>query len=115
MIKDSIMKRYALALDLQDNPDLIKEYDEYHRAVWPDVINSIRDSGILSMAIYRFSNRLFMIMDVDEGFSFEKKGEMDANNEKVQEWETLMWKYQRAMPGSRPGEKWVIMDKIFEL
>ncbi|MFD2555383.1 L-rhamnose mutarotase [Sphingobacterium tabacisoli] len=109
------MKRYALALDLQDNPDLIKEYDEYHRAVWPDVINSIRDSGILSMVIYRFSNRLFMVMDVGDDFSFEKKGEMDANNEKVQEWETLMWKYQRAMPGSRPGEKWVIMDKIFEL
>jgi len=26
-----------------------------------------------------------------------------------------MWKYQQAVPGAKPGEKWVIMDKIFEL
>jgi len=26
-----------------------------------------------------------------------------------------MWKYQQALPGAQPGEKWVLMDKIFEL
>jgi L-rhamnose mutarotase len=30
---------------------------------------------------------------------------MDAGSEKVQEWETLMWKYQQAVPGAKPGEK----------
>jgi L-rhamnose mutarotase len=33
----------------------------------------------------------------------------------VQEWEELMWKYQQAIPGAKPGEKWVLMNKIFEL
>jgi L-rhamnose mutarotase len=60
-------------------------------------------------------NRLFMIMEVDDSFSFNKKGAMDAANPKVQEWEQLMWKYQQALPGSKPGEKWVLMNKIFEL
>jgi L-rhamnose mutarotase len=54
-------------------------------------------------------------MEVNDEFSFEKKGAMDAGNEKVQEWETLMWKYQQALPGAKPGEKWMLMDKIFEL
>lgn len=109
------MIRQVLALDLVDNPDFIKEYENYHRAVWPEIKASILSSGIENMEIYRFGNRLFMILEVDETFSFERKGQMDANNPKVQEWEQLMWKYQQALPGAKPGEKWVLMDKIFEL
>ncbi|SKB59092.1 L-rhamnose mutarotase [Sphingobacterium nematocida] len=109
------MNTYALALDLQNDPVLIEEYENYHRAVWPEIKESITSSGIVSMEIYRFGNRLFMLMNVTDDFSFERKGEMDAANKKVQEWEALMWKYQSAIPGAKEGEKWVIMDKIFEL
>ncbi|MDR3007869.1 MAG: L-rhamnose mutarotase [Sphingobacterium sp.] len=109
------MKRYVMALDLVDDPQLIKEYEDYHREVWPEIKRSILDAGILQMEIYRFENRLFMNMEVGENFSFEKKSAMDAANEKVQEWEQLMWKYQAAIPGAKPGEKWVMMTKIFEL
>jgi L-rhamnose mutarotase len=98
-----------------DDPQLIKEYEDYHREVWPEIKRSILDAGILQMEIYRFENRLFMNMEVGEDFSFEKKSAMDAANEKVQEWEQLMWKYQAAIPGAKPGEKLVIMTKIFEL
>ncbi|MHA4894087.1 L-rhamnose mutarotase [Pedobacter sp. PWIIR3] len=109
------MKRYCLALGLVEDPQLIAEYIDYHKAVWPEIKNSITSAGIDLMEIYRFGNRLFMIMEVSDQFSFEQKGAMDAANEKVQEWEKLMWKYQQAIPGTKPGEKWVIMDKIFEL
>jgi L-rhamnose mutarotase len=109
------MERYCLALDLKDDPVLISEYEAYHRSIWPEIQKSIRDAGIIQMEIYRISNRLFMIMEVDETFSFERKERMDKANEKVQEWETLMWKYQQALPFAKPGEKWVLMDKIFTL
>jgi L-rhamnose mutarotase len=56
-----------------------------------------------------------MIMEVNDSFSFEAKGAADAANPKVQEWEKLMWKYQKALPGAKPGEKWILMNKIFEL
>jgi L-rhamnose mutarotase len=109
------MIRHCLALDLKDDPALIKEYEDYHKAVWPEIQESIRQSGIQHMAIYRTGNRLFMIMDVDDDFSFEKKAEADAANLKVQEWEMLMWNYQQALPTAAPGQKWVPMEKIFEL
>ncbi|MES2454343.1 MAG: L-rhamnose mutarotase [Bacteroidota bacterium] len=109
------MKRHALALDLVDDPILISEYEAYHQAVWPEIKASILTSGIENMEIYRFGNRLYMLMEVNDEFSFEKKGAMDTGNEKVQEWEQLMWKYQQAIPGAKPGEKWVLMNKIFEL
>lgn len=108
------MKRYCLALDLKDDAALIAEYEEYHQKVWPEILQSINNAGIEKMEIYRVSNRLFMIMEVNDDFSFDRKVVMDKKNKKVQEWEQLMWKYQQALPGSRAGEKWRMMDKIFE-
>jgi L-rhamnose mutarotase len=105
--------RYCLALDLKDDEQLIAAYDEYHQSVWPEIIDSIKSSGIKSLEIYRVSNRLFMIMETDVDFSFENKAALDAKNEIVQQWENTMWEYQQALPFAKPGEKWVLMQKIF--
>jgi len=109
------MKRYCLALDLVDDVKLIEEYKQYHQSVWPEIKKSISSSGIKNMEIYLIGNRLFMSMGVNESFSFEAKGAADLANPKVQEWETLMWKFQQALPGAKPGEKWILMDQIFKL
>ena len=106
--------RYALALDLADDPRLIAEYEAHHRRVWPAIEQSLRDAGINRLEIYRTGNRLFMVLEVSPAFSFEAKSAADAANPQVQEWERLMWTYQRALPGARPGEKWVLMDRIYE-
>ena len=108
------MKRHCLALDLKNDVELIAAYEEYHRNVWPEELQSLSDSGIQNMESYRISNRLFMIIEVKDGFSFEDKAKLDANNTKVQDWEVLMWNYQQALPIAKPGEKWLPMDKIFE-
>src|SRR5690348_7971363 len=100
------MKRYCLALDLKNDPTLIAEYEAYHKKVWPEILASIKDSGIEQMEIYRTGNRLFMIMEVNDTFSFEAKSKADVDNAKVQEWEKLMWTYQQALPLAKPGEKW---------
>ena len=109
------MKRYILALDLKNDAPSIEAYESWHRNVWPGIKQSIIDSGIQHMAIYRFGNRLCMLMETTDTFSFEQKAAADADNMLVQEWETLMGQYQQIIPGSNPGEKWVLMDKIFEL
>ena len=66
------------------------------------------------MQIYRTGNRMFMIMETDDNFTFEKKAALDAANPKVQEWENLMWKFQEPLPWAKEGEKWILMDKIFQ-
>ena len=109
------MKRYCLTLDLKDDAQLIAEYEAYHKDIWPEIRKSILDSGITNMEIYRFDDRLMMIMETDDTFSFERKAAMDTGNPKVQEWETLMWKFQQPLKNANPGEKWVLMNKIFEL
>jgi L-rhamnose mutarotase len=108
-------RRFCLTLDLKDDPKLIAEYRRYHEKIWPEITRSIKDSGIEALEIYLFGARIFMIMEVNEHFSFEAKGRADQSNPKVQEWENLMWRFQQSLPQAKPGEKWLLMEKIFEL
>ena len=110
-----MMKKYCLALDLVDDKDLINEYKKLHEEVWPEIKEALVESGVHNMEIYHTANRLFMILETRSSFSWTKKKKIDSENHKVQEWENLMWNYQKQIPGGKPGEKWVLMDKIFEL
>ena len=109
------MTRYCFALDLKEDAQSIATYEQYHQSVWPEIIASIKEADIKTLDIYRVANRLFMIMEVNEQFSFEAKSQADASNPKVQEWEALIWKFQQAFSFAKPGEKWVLMSKIFSL
>ena len=108
-------RRYCLTLDLQDDPQLIAEYKRYHQKIWPEITKSIKDAGIEDMEIYLLGTRLFMVMEVNEKFSFDAKAKADRQNPKVREWEELMWKFQKPLPIAKPGEKWLLMDRIFKL
>lgn len=108
-------RRYCLTLDLKNDPKLIAEYKRYHQKIWPEITRSIKDAGIEDMEIYLLGTRMFMIMEVNETFSFEAKSKADQLNPKVQEWETLMWKFQQALPEAKPGEKWMLTERIFSL
>jgi L-rhamnose mutarotase len=108
-------RRFCLTLDLKDDPKLIEEYKQYHQKVWPEIVRSIKDSGIEDMEIYLRGTRMFMIMEVNEHFSFEAKAKVDQSDPKVQEWENLMWTFQKPLPGAKLGEKWMLMEKVFEL
>ena len=107
------MKQFYLALDLKNEPEKIDAYKKYHQEVWPNILRSLGVCGINSMKIYSVENRLFMIIEAEDDFSFENKKTLDQNNHKVQEWESLMWEFQQALPNSKVGEKWRLMEEIF--
>ncbi len=109
------MKRYCLTLDLKRDPELIAEYKRYHEHIWPEVKASLHNAGILEMEIYLLQQRMFMIMEVSDAFSFDAKNNADEKNEKVQEWEHLMSNFQQTLPQTKPGEKWLLMENIFQL
>lgn len=111
------MPRHCYVLDLHDDPALIAEYERWHRAdtVWPEIVDSLREAGILELEIFRSGDRLVMLMETGAGFSPEAKAEADAGNPRVQAWEALMWRFQKPLPGSAPGEKWRQAGRIFAL
>jgi L-rhamnose mutarotase len=94
---------------------LIAEYRRYHEKIWPEITKSIKDTGVVDLEIYLLGERMFMIMEVNEQFSFEAKAKADRENPKVREWEELMWKFQAPLADTKPGEKWLLMERIFKL
>lgn len=110
------MKTYYLALDLKDDPKLIQKYKDYHRPdrIWPEVLQAIKSDGVLSEEIYLAGTRMVMVLTTTDEFSFEEKAKKLRANPTMGEWEKLMWNYQQTIPGAKPGEKWVMMEKIFQ-
>ena len=110
-------RQICLTLTLRDDEALIREYEDFHKPgnVWPEVLESIRSSGILDMQIYRSETLLTMVLTVSESFSFEEKAERDNANPKVVEWERLMTRFQRADAEAGAGDKWRLASNIFDL
>jgi L-rhamnose mutarotase len=110
------MQRFCLALDLVDDEALIAEYEHYHApgSAWPEVTQHDIDAGITNIEIFRTGTRMFMILEANDDFTFEKKAAFDATNTKIAEWEKLMWKFQVPLPWAKEGEKWVLMKRIFK-
>ena len=107
-----LMARLCFALDLYGEPASIAEYERMHGPgeVWPKVIEHIRATGVQDMEIWRTGDRLLMIAEVSEDYPRP----IEAPNE-VEQWEKLMWRFQRALPHAAAGEKWVAMKRIFAL
>lgn len=109
------MKKYILLLDLKNDPLLIDEYEKHHKNIPAAIKKSILDAGIIEMNLFRFNDRLVMEIIAKDDFSFENKNAIDQNNEDVQRWESLMSNYQKTLPNTPNGVKWVLTEQIFSL
>jgi L-rhamnose mutarotase len=109
------MSRYVLTVDLKDDPAVIAAYREQHRRVWPEVIDSLRRAGIVSMDIYLLERRGVMILETDGRDPRRCFAAHVASSPRVAEWEALMTSLQQAPPGGNPGEWWAQMELVFSL
>ena len=109
--------RFFLTLDLKDDPDLIREYRRYHSPEfhWKEIAKGIREVGILDMQIYLVGTRMFMIAETPEGFDWDTQMALLTTLDRQEEWDTLMSEFQQSLPGSKPGEKWKMMESVFDL
>ena len=108
------MLRQVLAIDLKDD-SVVDTYREHHRRVWPEVLESLRASGVLDMQIYLLGRRLVMIADLEDGADLRRAfATRMASHPRVAEWERLMMSLQQPAPGAAEGEWWTAMEPVFE-
>lgn len=107
-------RRLCLTLDLVNDAALIAEYEAYHAkgAVWPEVTADIRASGIESLEIWRVDDRCVMIIEVTDDYP---RARNTPKPEIVTRWDTLMARYQRALPSASAGELWTPMKRIYRM
>lgn len=114
---DGPVKRFCQTLDLKDNPQLIAEYRRRHSQgeAWIEIIEGIRQVGILEMEIYLVGTRLFMIVETPLDFDWDSAMARLATLPRQQEWEDYMSEFQAAEKGASSDEKWRMMERIFHL
>ena len=109
------MKRFAQAVLLKDDPEIIRQYEEYHANVWPEVVEGLRRCGVRRMFIYRYGRQLFMFMEAEDGFDLERDMPKYAEHPRVKVWDELMRTFQEPVPGAPKDGTWVRMSEVFAL
>lgn len=109
------MKRFALAVQLKDDADIIKRYEEYHAHPWPEVVEGTIACGVRRVYIYRYSRQLFMFMETDDDFDMERDMPKYMLNAKAREWDEIMRNMQIAIEGAPQSSRWVTMKEIYSL
>lgn len=111
------LKRTCLALDLQNDENLIAVYEQYHQPefIWSEIPKGIRDSGISDMQIYRIGTRLFMIVDYDVNSNLKEIFDSMKVMPRQEEWAALMEGFQKELPEAKEGEHWATMSPVFLL
>lgn len=107
------MKRFAMTVLLKDDLALIKQYEEYHANVWPEVLESSKRCGILRTFIYRYGRQLFMFMETVDEFDMERDMPKYMEHPRAQEWDSFMRGFQEPPPGAPEGTTWVSMKEIY--
>ncbi len=108
-------KRYCKTLTLRDDPELIRQYKEVHAHVWPEILQGMKEVGILSMEICLYGNRLFMIMDTVPDFDHDQAMAALAQKPRQQEWEAYVARFQNTSPEASADEKWQRMERVFKM
>ena len=119
LIKDyhGPVKRYVQTMDLKDEPALIARSRRAHskEEAWQEILDGIRQVGILEMEVYIIGCRLVMIVEASIDFEWENAMTRLAKLPRQEEWETFVAQFQRCDPSATSDEKWQMMERIFHL
>jgi len=110
------MKHYGRTINLKNDPEIVRQYIEYHRAAWPEVEHGLQSIGIRRMLIWLLGRQLFMFMETDDGFDLQRDfPRYEKSHPRIQEWQELMASFQEPVPEAKPGEWWAEMQLVFDL
>lgn len=109
------MRTFGLTLCLEPDPAKIREYREYHQAVWPEVTARLRDCGVHQMQIFLRGTRMFMYLVTDDQFEPSRDFARINEDPVSARWNELMATLQARAPEANATEWWAPMELVFDL
>lgn len=108
--------RRCFAVDLHDDHEQIARYRAWHQAGAPPaaVTAAIRADDVRELQIWLVGDRLFMILELGDGYDAQAKAARDAANPDIQAWDALMRTFQKPLPFA-PDRTWMEMERIYAL
>jgi len=102
--------RIGFTLNL--NPDKVAEYEESHRAVWPEMLALLTASGISKYSIFRRDAQLFLTFTCEDFEQTWAKIEKSLVNVR---WQQAMAPFFAPMDDRKPGERFPMWQEVFYL
>jgi L-rhamnose mutarotase len=104
------MKRYGQIIGL--DPARLEEYKRHHAAVWPEVLEMIRQCNIRNYTIFHREGLLFAYFEY-HGDDFAADMARMAADPATQRWWQVMMPMQQPVPGCPAGDWWTGMEEVF--
>jgi L-rhamnose mutarotase len=105
-----------LSANLVKDEKLQKEYLAYHKTQfekWPEISKGFCKAEFQRLTIFKNDRQLMLVISIPKGKSLDELNpKTTENNPKVDEWNTIMKKYQEGIEGTKPDEVWVFFKPI---
>ena len=111
------MKRYGWIIGVKE--DKIDEYKKLHAAVWPEILDMIKQCNISNYSIYMRKlpdgkNYLFSYLEYT-GDDFTADMAKMAADPMTQKWWDVCMPCQEPLPDKAEGEWWADMEEVFHV
>jgi L-rhamnose mutarotase len=98
---------------LQVRPDRMTEYVDRHRAVWPDMLAALRDTGWRNYSLFlRDDGLLVGYVEADDLAAAQAAM---ARTEVNTRWQSQMAQFFTGMDGRPPDEGFLLLTEVFHL
>src|SRR4051794_26122570 len=105
------MARYCFLLQVR--PELLGEYRERHAAVWPEMLQALRDTGWRNYSLFARDDGLLVgYVEADDLVAAQAAM---AGTEVNARWQAEMAPFFAGLDGRGPDEGFLLLDEIFHL
>jgi L-rhamnose mutarotase len=98
---------------LQVRPELLDEYRQRHREVWPDMLRALRDTGWRNYSIFARPDGL--LVGYVEADDLAAAQAAMAATEVNARWQAEMSRYFVGLDGRGPDEGFELLTEVFNL
>lgn len=105
------MSRYCF--NLQVRPDRMNEYVERHRAVWPDMLAALAETGWRNYSLFLRADGL--LVGYVEADDLQAAQAAMAATEVNARWQAEMAEFFTGIDGRAPDEGFTLLTEVFHL
>jgi len=109
-------KNYLLTANLVKGTTLQQEYLNYHKTQfeeWPEVAQGFCKANFQQLLVFRNGRQLMLVISIPGDKTLDELNPLTVeNNPRMDEWNTIMGKYQEGIEGTAPNETWVFLEKV---
>jgi len=105
------MERVCFLLKVK--AERLKEYKERHQAVWPEMLQALRETGWHNYSLFLREDGL--LVGYFETPDYERALAGMATREVNQRWQSEMGAFFESLAGRRPDESLLRLEEVFHL